>query len=116
MKVCPTCQRTHADDIAFCPHDGTPLQQTDNALNAGQVIKGRYEIEALIAETLDGRIYRARNIMFDSRVALKMFKPELCCDADGELSDFQVKLRDVSRFRYPNTVDINEITDNYMVM
>ena len=34
MKSCPTCSRTYADDIEFCPHDATRLNPAVNGTEA----------------------------------------------------------------------------------
>ncbi|HEX8458214.1 MAG TPA: TIR domain-containing protein [Pyrinomonadaceae bacterium] len=116
MNVCPTCQRTHADDIAFCPHDGTRLQQTADVLPAGHRFNDQYEIEMLVAETPNGTVYRVFDIKLGCRVALKIFNPDVWREVEGERQRFRLKLRDASGFQHPNAARIHQVTDHFMVM
>ena len=108
MKLCPTCQRTHPNEIAFCPHDGTPLQANDT-LPAGQVLDGRYEIKALLAETPGGQLYRAHDVRLDRHVALKIFRDELSREALR-------KQKALGQLRHPNVTKIYDLTNRYMVL
>lgn len=116
MKICPTCRRTHPDDIAFCPHDATPLLPADAASPIGQALDGRYEIELLLADTPGGRLYRVRDVLLGDRMALKIFNPELSRDVPGWLQHLQRNRRAAHAFRHPNVVTIYDITDDYLVM
>ncbi|MCA1564057.1 MAG: TIR domain-containing protein [Acidobacteria bacterium] len=115
MKICLTCRRTHTDEIAFCPHDGTPLQQTVTS-TAGQLLDDRYEIEALIAQTRTGDLYRARDVLLGRRMAVKMFRPEL----RGEIAVWRERYRDewqaALNFSHPNAVTIYDLHPEYMLM
>lgn len=115
MKICPTCRHTHADEITFCPHDGTRLQ-ADAALPAGRLIDGRYEVETLIAETRNGLLYRARDSRHDRRVALKIFRPELRREVAKWLQRFQREAHAAPLFRHPNAVTIYDLRADYIVM
>ncbi|HEX8071097.1 MAG TPA: TIR domain-containing protein [Pyrinomonadaceae bacterium] len=75
MKTCPTCQRSYEDDAAFCPRDGTPIPATDPLL--GQVLDRLYEVLELVGAGRTGKVYRARHLRLELRVALKVFAPEL---------------------------------------
>jgi serine/threonine protein kinase len=115
MKICLTCRRMHTDEIAFCPHDGTPLQKTVTS-TAGQLLDNRYEIEALIAHTRTGDIYRARDVRLGRRIAVKIFSPEL----RDRIADWQKLYRDewqaVLGFSHPNAVTIYDLRPEYMLM
>ncbi|HJR07755.1 MAG TPA: TIR domain-containing protein [Pyrinomonadaceae bacterium] len=116
MKICPTCQRTYADESAFCLLDGMPLQASAAAPLIGQVFDGKYEIEALIAQTRTGQLYRARNILFDSQVALKLFRPELRGETTERQRSFQREWQAARRFSHPNAVTIYDLRAEYMVL
>ncbi|MDQ1558000.1 MAG: hypothetical protein QOD32_1060 [Pyrinomonadaceae bacterium] len=116
MKICPSCQRTHPDEMAFCSHDATPLQVYVAPTPGGQLLDGRYEIEELIAETRLGQLYRARDVRLGIRVAVKMFRPELRNEIIRWMERVPHVWRDALRFRHANVVVIYELNLNFMVM
>lgn len=115
MRICPTCQRPYADELAFCPHDGTPLGASNTPL-IGQTFEGRYEIEALIAQTRTGQLYRARHTLTDRPVALKIFRPQVRDEVAKWLSHFYREWEASLHFPDPNAVAIYNLRADCMVM
>ncbi|HEX9917893.1 MAG TPA: hypothetical protein VGA87_01935, partial [Pyrinomonadaceae bacterium] len=114
MIICPTCRRTHADETRFCPHDGTPLQAGDASL-VGQTLDGRYEIEALISETRNGQLYRARDARLGRHFAVEMFRPGLRGEIDGWREHDRDGWDAALSFRHPNAVSVYEMRPDYIV-
>ncbi len=107
MKVCPDCQRTYDDDAAFCQRDGAQLiAQTDQLI--GQVLDGQYEIEAFIGAGRTGKVYRARNILLDNVIALKMLDPHLCRDAQRQ-RHLLLDARAFARLHHPNVTSLYDL-------
>jgi len=115
MIICHNCLRPQANGTLFCPRDGTPLQAS-NVLPVGYVFEREYEIEALIAQTRSGKLYRARHVLLGNCVALKIFNPELCDRIYRWLSLFQYERQDPRWFSHPNVVKIYNLSPDYMVM
>ncbi|HLL72482.1 MAG TPA: protein kinase, partial [Pyrinomonadaceae bacterium] len=115
MRICPTCQRPYADELAFCPHDGTPLQSNNTPL-IGQTFDGQYEIETLIAQTRTGQLYRARHTRIDSPVALKIFRPEVRDEVGKWLNRFYREWEALFKLPDPNAVAIYNLRADCMVM
>jgi serine/threonine protein kinase len=61
--------------------EGTPSQR--GASRVGEFVAGAYKIEKVIAEGRLGVVARAHRVASDTRVALKLLKPELRDDADA---------------------------------
>ena len=61
--------------------DATPSQR--GASRAGEFVAGAYKIEKIIAEGRLGVVVRAQRVASDTRVALKLLKPEIRDDLDA---------------------------------
>ena len=88
MKACPTCFRLYPADAGFCAQDGSPLLgheevpcqvNPDDRLLGTQVL-ARYEIRRIVADGGMGRVYEARDMQLDKRVAIKVLHPEIARD------------------------------------
>ncbi|MBL9100049.1 MAG: serine/threonine protein kinase [Myxococcales bacterium] len=85
----------------------------------GQVIGGRYRIEAVIGTGGFGSVYRARQLSIDEPVAIKFLRSEL-----ARHSDLRARLRReakaLARLRHPNIVSVLDFDDRdddpYIVM
>ncbi|MCB9506467.1 MAG: serine/threonine protein kinase [Myxococcales bacterium] len=85
----------------------------------GQLIDGKYRVEALIGAGGMGKVYRGRNIRTDSPVAIKTLIPDLVSD-ETLVKRFEVEAKSASNLRHPNTIRIfdfgREGTVLFMVM
>ena len=71
----------------------------------GKVVAHKYSIEQRIGEGGMGRVYRARQLVLDKRVVLKVLHQELLSDA-RTVARFQREARAASRLNHPNSINI----------
>ncbi|MCB9527698.1 MAG: serine/threonine-protein kinase [bacterium] len=76
-----------------------------NSLIGRTIDNGRYEITRLIGEGGMGRVYEARQVSMNRRVALKILRAQLATD-EKLLARFQQEALSISRLRHPNTITI----------
>ena len=86
------------------PSDDKPSDD-QNRLIGRTIDNGRYEIVRLIGEGGMGRVYEARQVSMDRRVALKILRAQLTTD-EQLLARFQQEALSISRLRHPNTITI----------
>lgn len=86
LHACPRCQRLFPGDAPGpCPSDGEALRPvaevpapTDHGDPlVGFAIADRYEIRRIVAEGSMGRVYEARDLREESRVAVKILHPQV---------------------------------------
>jgi non-specific serine/threonine protein kinase len=106
-KVCPRCGTRHSGATVVCPDDGEVLDDDPAAL-VGTTLDGIYRLEQLIGQGGMGVVYRARHLLLDDVVAVK-----LLASAAGRspawLRRFQREGRAARRFRHPNAVTVHEL-------
>jgi serine/threonine protein kinase len=73
-------------------------------LSPGQILDGRYEILAALAEGGMGTVYRARRMLLDDEVAIKVMRPD--ATGPGPLERFVREGRACAQIRHPNIVSI----------
>jgi len=84
-----------------------------------QVISGRYELEEIIGTGGMSVVYKAWDLKYDRRVAVKVLRPELDADADF-IRRFNQEAQAASRVSHPNIVDMYDVgqdgSTRYIVM
>jgi serine/threonine-protein kinase len=86
----------------------------------GQVIAGRYRLESLLGEGGMGVVYRARHVLIDRVVALKLIRPDL--RGETHLRAWMVReARAANRVDHAHIVDIHDVGETedgelYLVM
>jgi eukaryotic-like serine/threonine-protein kinase len=105
--TCPSCTQDTGTSAQFCPACGTALPRVTGSGDPllGKVVAHKYSIEALIGEGGMGRVYRARQLVLDKRVVLKVLHQELLSDA-RTVARFQREARAASRLNHPNSINI----------
>jgi serine/threonine protein kinase len=73
-------------------------------LAIGQVLDGRYEILAPLAEGGMGAVYRARRVLLGDEVAIKVIRADIA--GPGPLERFVRESRACAQLRHPNIVSI----------
>ena len=89
----------------FTPTGKHNLFARQSAVQAGNVLRGRYEIVGKLGEGGTGEVFRAKDFVLDRFVAVKMLDPGLMADPVS-LKRFQNEGRAVSRLQHPNLVSV----------
>lgn len=96
------------DDVTSAPVGGGETMSV-SASSAdgliGQVIDGKYLVEALIGEGGMGKVYRGRNTRTESPVAIKTLIPDLLVD-ESLVERFRIEAKAASNLRHPNTIRV----------
>ena len=105
--TCPTCSADTGTSAQFCPACGVALPRLtgDGDPLVGKVVAHKYAVEQCIGEGGMGRVYRARQLVLDKRVVLKVLHQELLSDA-RTVARFQREARAASRLNHPNSINI----------
>jgi eukaryotic-like serine/threonine-protein kinase len=78
-STCPQCRATHPDDVAVCPHDGTPLGEA-GAWPECAVIEGKYRILAKIGEDVICTVHKALQLESEQLCSLHVMSAGLGSD------------------------------------
>ncbi|MBC8029610.1 MAG: serine/threonine protein kinase [Pyrinomonadaceae bacterium] len=125
MLHCPTCGRRYSSDLEFCPEDQTPLQ-------ADSTVAGEAAVDPLIGHTLDqkyhlesrlgiggmGTVYRARHLLIDRPVAVKVLNPRFVEDEAARIR-FRREAKAAGRLQHTNAVtvtDFGQSQDGYVYL
>src|ERR1051325_789441 len=109
MKRCPRCRTPSPDHAEFCALDGTPLEFETTAVDGliGSTLDGKYQIERLLGEGGMGKVYRARHLLLDRAVAVKVLNSSMKRDSrTGER--FRRDSQASGRLQHPNAVTIHD--------
>jgi len=99
--------------LEFCPRDGSPLPNTSGAKEVeadpllGTTIDGRYAIEARLGEGGMGVVYKARHVLIDKPVAIKILRKEAAQDT-AAVQRFIQEAKSASKIGHSNIVDITD--------
>ncbi len=120
MKRCVICGKEFHDQMRFCPFDGGALETIEQDAFIGQTLDGKYCIEAKIGEGGMGAVYRARHLLMDTQLAIKVLHPSLVSDATS-VARFQREAQAMARIRHSNAIAVTDfgVTEdqiNYIVM
>lgn len=90
------------------PRDAAGLAPASwEATMIGRVLDQRYRIEDCIGAGGMGVVYRARHVIIDKPVAIKMLRAEVASQADV-IKRFLLEAQLASRVKHPNVVDISD--------
>ncbi len=103
---CPDCRAVFRRALRRCPVDGAPLRELVDDPLLGQVLSGRYLVQALLAEGGMGRVYFATDAESGlGRYAIKVLLGELAADPRHYERFVREAVR-ASRFDHPNLVRV----------
>lgn len=119
-NVCSVCGAHKAPEARICPNfDNHPAALADETL-IGTRLADTYELLAVLGKGGMGVVYKARDLLRDRLVAVKMLHPHLTSDQQG-VKRFQHEVRACRALEHPNVVQVHDsgITEDgrpYLVM
>jgi serine/threonine-protein kinase len=102
-RTCPQCGLAVSVTQSACPVDGTQL---DVQFVSGALLGGKYEFIQLTGRGGMGVIYKARHIVLNKIVAIKMLHSDLI--NERTLKRFKREARAASALSHPNIVAVND--------
>jgi serine/threonine protein kinase len=125
MLHCPTCGRQYSAAFEICPEDQTPLQADATAGGAspvdplvGHTLDDKYHLEARLGIGGMGTVYRARHVLIDRPVAVKVLNQRFVED-EAARKRFRREARAAGRLQHTNAVtvtDFGESNDGYVYL
>jgi eukaryotic-like serine/threonine-protein kinase len=114
MLHCPTCGRHYTADFALCPEDHTPLQADATVVGAGPVdplvghiLDEKYRLEDRLGIGGMGTVYRARHLLIDRPVAVKVLNPRFVED-EAARARFRREAKACGRLQHVNAVTVTD--------
>jgi len=128
---CPKCNFENPDDSKFCKECGTQiisskeisalptetLETPKEELTTGSTFAGRYQIIEELGKGGMGKVYKAIDKEINTKVALKLIKPEVAADKKT-IERFRNELkmaRDISHKNVCRMYDLNKVEGNYYI-
>lgn len=105
VKVCLECRATYRTSREACPKDGSRLMERD--LPSGSVLAGKYRVEEEIGRGGMGVVRRARHIIMDKEVAIKIINPLFSAD-EAFLDLFKSEARSLAAFSHPGVLTVHD--------
>jgi serine/threonine protein kinase/Tfp pilus assembly protein PilF len=117
---CVNCGKEFPGDEIVCPEDGGILIAMKKDPAIGTIIAEKYEIQEVLGGGGMGVVYRAKHLLMQRMVAIKMLLPETVSN-EYALARFQKEAQAASSLNHPNILTIFDfgITDKqqpYLVM
>ena len=123
MLHCPSCGQQYSAELNICPADGSPLQADATVAVAapsdpliGLTLDDKYRIESRLGVGGMGTVYRARHLLIDRAVAIKVLSQRFVED-DAAQMRFRREAKAAGRLQHPNAVavtDFGQTTDGYI--
>lgn len=124
MLRCPTCGRHYPSDVLFCPADQSALQADATVVTdapvidplIGHTLDGKYRIEQPLGIGGMGTVYRARHLLIDRAVAVKVLNQRLFEDEAARIR-FQREAKAAGRLQHLNAVavtDFGQTSEGYV--
>ena len=126
MLHCPTCGRHYSADIEICPDDKSTLQADATVFTepipvdplVGHTLDGKYHLEARLGIGGMGTVYRARHLLIDRPVAVKVLNQRFVED-EAARTRFRREARAAGCLQHTNAVtvtDFGESDDGYVYL
>lgn len=107
MKQCEKCRRKFADHMVFCPFDGDILIIESEDPLIGKVLDGKYRLEEKLGEGGMGTVYRARHVLIENELAVKVLHSHLVSDRHA-VARFQREAMAAARIKHPNAIGVSD--------
>jgi len=124
MLHCPTCGKHYSPDFEICPDDQSPLQADATIITpppdplVGHTLDEKYRLEERLGVGGMGTVYRARHLLIDRPVAIKVLN-KLFFEDEAARTRFRREARAAGRLQHPNAVtvtDFGESQDGYVYL
>ena len=125
MLHCPTCGRHYSPDFEICPEDHSLLQADATVSESppvdplvGLTLDDKYRLEERLGVGGMGTVYRARHLLIDRPVAIKVLN-RLFVEDEAARTRFRREARAAGRLQHPNAVtvtDFGESQDGYVYL
>ncbi|HEV2827864.1 MAG TPA: protein kinase [Pyrinomonadaceae bacterium] len=125
MLHCPKCGRQYSADFELCPQDQSPLQADSTVGTAaavdplvGHTLDEKYRLEEQLGIGGMGTVYRARHLLIDRPVAVKVLNQRFVED-EAARTRFRREARAAGRLQHANAVtvtDFGESHDGYVYL
>lgn len=88
--------------------------------STGELLSGRYQIEAFLGSGAMGKVYRAEHVLMKKTVAVKVLHPEMMQNAEV-VKRFQLEAQAAGNIKHPNVCTatdfgLTETGDSFLVM
>lgn len=123
MLHCPICGRQYSTDVQVCPDDNCPLQADSTVADnistdplIGHTLDDKYRLEERLGIGGMGTVYRARHLLIDRAVAVKVLSPRFVEDEAAQMR-FRREAKAAGRLQHANAVavtDFGQTTDGYV--
>src|SRR6266851_3652282 len=113
MLHCPTCGRHYPSGVQNCPEDNSLLQADSTILDApadpliGQTLDEKYRLEERLGIGGMGTVYRARHVLIDRLVAVKVLNPRFVEDEAARVR-FRREAKAAGRLQHTNAVAVTD--------
>jgi serine/threonine-protein kinase len=121
-KACLICHKEFPSDVSNCPVDGIALSVLDVPRDpmVGTLFCDRFQITEVLGGGGMGMVYRARHLLMQRDVAIKILHTKMVGNADA-LKRFKVEAQAASTFSHPNILNVHDFGVSnqgqpYMVM
>lgn len=125
MLHCPTCGRRYSTEFEVCPEDQSPLQADATVADVaivdplvGHTLDEKYRLEERLGIGGMGTVYRARHLLIDRPVAVKVLNQRFVED-DAARTRFSREARACGRLQHANAVtvtDFGQSQDGYVYL
>ncbi len=103
--VCSKCGKQLSATVLNCPDDDEPMKVVDKL--EGQILDGKYKIVEYLGAGGMSTVYKARHIVLDKILALKLLQPHLLGNARF-VQRFQREAQAMARMQHPNLLTVHE--------
>ena len=114
MLHCPICGRQYSPDIQVCPEDNALLHADSTIADAAPVdpligftLDDKYRIESRLGIGGMGTVYRARHLLIDRAVAVKVLSQRFVED-DAAQMRFRREAKAAGRLQHQNAVAVTD--------
>jgi serine/threonine protein kinase len=113
MLHCPTCGRHYPSGVQSCPEDNSLLQADSTIVDApsdpliGQTLDDKYRLEERLGIGGMGTVYRARHVLIDRLVAVKVLNPRFVEDEAARVR-FRREAKAAGRLQHTNAVAVTD--------